>query len=92
MASPFLKKYLSGDDEGLLEDLTNWTPYAGVDLGPIDTPIPLAKGTNETFLVEIAVTKGKAHFELHAVLTFDQAKANTRTKEKQKLEVSRTKI
>jgi len=83
-ASPFLKKYICGDDEQLLEDLTYWTPYTGDNLGPIDTPIPLAKGTNETFMAEISVSKGKARFELHAVLTFDQGKANAKTTEKKK--------
>ena len=83
-ASPFLKKYICGDDEGLLEDLTYWTPYTGDELGSIDTSIPLAKGINETFMVEIAVSKGKARFELHAVLTFDQGKANAKTTQKQK--------
>jgi hypothetical protein len=83
-ASQFLKKYICGDDEQLLEDLVYWTPYTGDDLGPIDTSIPLAKGINETFMVEIAVSKGKARFELHAVLTFDQEKANAKTTQKQK--------
>jgi hypothetical protein len=83
-ASPFLQKYICGDDEQLLEDLTNWTPYKGDHLGQIDTPISLAKGTNQTFMAEISVSKGKARFELHAVLTFDQGKANTKTPKKQK--------
>ena len=83
-ASSFLKKYICGDDEQLLEDLTNWTPYTGDNLGAIDTPISLTKGTNETFLAEISVSKGKARFELHAVLTFDQGKVNARITEKQK--------
>ena len=35
-------------------------------------------------MAEILVSKGKARFELHAVLTFDQGKANPKTTEKQK--------
>jgi len=83
-ASPFLKRYISGDDEDLLEDLTHWTPYTGDNLGPIDTPVSLALGINETFNAEIAVSKGKARFELHVVFTFDEGKTNANSKEKQK--------
>jgi len=71
-ASSFLKKYIAGDDKQLYEDLMDWNPYSGRNLGEINTKFSLSKGVNETFLAEISVSKGKARFELHAVFTFTQ--------------------
>jgi len=94
-ASPFLKKYICGDDEQLLEELTYWNPYSGEKLGLSENlSFPISKGRNETFLVEIDVSKGKARFELHVVLTFSQpspsvkqsGKQTAKSKQNQKLQ------
>jgi hypothetical protein len=94
VASPFLKKYICGDDEQLLEELTYWNPYSGEKLGlSSNPPFPISHGNNETFLLEISVSKGKARFELHVVITFGQSSANVkpfgkrtaRSKQNQKL-------
>lgn len=78
-ASPFLKKYICGDDEQLLEDLSNWNPYSGENFGLNSNPsFPISKGGNETFLVEIVVSKGKARFELHVALTFSQSRSSVK--------------
>ena len=82
--SDFLLKYICGDDEALFKDIKSG------ELTPQHTPIqnnsliPTSWGIVETLMVEISATKGKARFELHAVLTFDQGKASTGTTEKQK--------
>ena len=94
-ASPFLKKYICGDDEQLLEKITYWNPYSGENLGLNSNPsFPITKGNNETFLVEIVAGKGKARFELHVVLTFSQpspsvkqsGKQTAKSKQNQKLQ------
>jgi hypothetical protein len=83
-ASDFLLKYICGDDEALYRDIKSGVLTPQHPPIPINSLIPISWGIVETFMVDIAVTKGRARFELHAVLTFDQGKANTRTPEKQK--------
>jgi len=94
-ASSFLKKYICGDDEQLLEELINWNPHSEEKLRLSgNLSFPISKGRNETFLVEIGVSKGKARFELHVVLTFSQPSPNVkpsgkltaRSKQNQKLQ------
>jgi hypothetical protein len=83
-ASPFLKKYIAGDDEELLKDLSYWNPFSEEKLKlPADLGFQHSFGNNETFLAEIAVSKGKARFELHVVLTFDQGRGKTKPTDKQ---------
>ena len=83
-ASDFLLKYICGDDDALYEDIKSGELTAQHTPTPINSSIPISWGIVETFMVDITVTKGKARFELHAVLTFDQGKVNARTTEKPK--------
>ena len=92
-ASPFLLRYMSGDDDSLYDELLAYDPYGNKDFGSIDTPIAYTKGNNETFIVEIFVERGKARFELHIVLSVDQKttpkspanKADIRSEQNKKL-------
>ena len=78
-ASPFLKKFLCGDDERLYEDLMEG-PVAGGEpyyVNPNSQNIMAMRGkrnvsigTSATvFRVEVTVTRGKANFQLHAILS-----------------------
>ncbi len=78
-ASPFLLRYICGDDESLLEEVMNFDPYGGKILNSIDTPIAYTKGNNETFSVEIVVEKGKAKFKLHTIFTFEHKSSQPKT-------------
>jgi len=83
-ASDFLLKYICGDDEGLYNDIRDGEITSQSNPRPINSLISTSWGSSQTFMVEIAVTKGKARFELHAVLTFDHVKANAKSTKKQK--------
>ena len=76
-ASSFLLRYITDDDESLLEEISNWSPYNDKDFGQIDTSLPISKGINETLCLEILVSRGKANFKLHAVLSFAQNPQST---------------
>ena len=79
-ASPFLKKFLCGDDERLYEDLMEG-PVAGSGepyyVNPNEQNIMALRGnrsisiaTSATmFRVEVTVRRGNANFQIHAVLS-----------------------
>jgi len=66
-ASGFLKKYLAGDDDDLHESLISGNAYSQDVLRPTNPLVPTTP-TSTVFRVEISVDKGKANFQLHAVL------------------------
>ena len=80
--SSFLKKYLCGDDNALLDDLANgpsnitgesfYTNSSDPNLNRLrtKTSIPLSVSAS-VFRVEISVNKGKSNFRLHAILSSD---------------------
>ena len=63
--------------KSLLEEISNWSPYNDKDFGQIDSSLPISKGVNETLCLEILVSRGKANFKLHAVLSFAQNPQST---------------
>ena len=50
-ASPFLKKYIAGDDKQLFEDLMDWNPYSGRNLGRLIPVFPYLRELMKPFLL-----------------------------------------
>ena len=72
-ASNFLLKYICGDDEDLYKKIMNGDLTSESDNREFNSPIQTTWGTSPTFRVNIVVRKGKARFQLHAVLSDNQA-------------------
>ena len=79
-ATPFLKRFLSGDDESLYDDLMEGPSQASGEpyfMNPNDQSLmalrgnrAISIGTSVTmFRVEITIQRGMANFQLHAVLS-----------------------
>jgi len=81
--SDFLLKYICGDDEGLYNDIRSGEVTAESNGKQINSSIPTSWGIPQTFLVEILVSKGKARFELHVVLSFNHPSSNVKPSGKQ---------
>ena len=81
--SDFLLKYICGDDEGLYNDIRSGEVTAESNRKQINSSIPTSWGIPQTFLVEILVSKGKARFELHVVLSFNHPSSNVKPSGKQ---------
>jgi len=87
--SGFLKSYLCGDDDGLLEDFSSgptdavgenyYTNTNDPNLSRMQAKrgIPLGV-TASCFRVEISIDKGKSNFRLHAVLGVESANPSVR--------------
>ena len=72
-SSDFLLKYICGDDEGLYQDIKSGELTPESSREDLDSPIPISWGNSQTFRANILVSKGKARFQLHAVLSDNQA-------------------
>jgi hypothetical protein len=68
-ASDFLLRYICGDDDDIYEKIRSGELNAESPRMQVDSPIPISWGTSPTLRVNILVMKGKARFQLHAVLT-----------------------
>lgn len=80
-ASPFLMRFLCGDDESLYEDLLEGPSTGNGEsyfMNPNDQSLLALRGNRSIsistsvtmFRVEITVNRGKANFQLHAVLSY----------------------